>query len=782
MNIFKFSDNYNDFIDSELFDNIDYQEALEQHLNELEQTIENDDVKDYKQINVKLKNNDDIYGEPENTIYGEPEPPVIVKQNTKTNIDIIETNKLNGSNEAQKQIEFISKKHNDFKKKIFVYKPGELEMKFINNLPSESYITAKYITGKNKINKPLSESIQDMDIKILIEPNKQISYATTEYYFSDNVNTNEREIWYPNILNKNNVDIVSETNNKLNCHHSFLTYQNFKSVLISKYPNLIDEINYFIQQPTDKTPSKNSDWFSKFIDAFITFYKYQLTRSHVNDNKVLEINETTLNKSKIKRNFNVLVLPKDVVEIIRHINYYFKDIKDKLTFDEKTGFYMLLAELENGNKSNLPIMCKHVYMTLSGKSLYQISKECCLNGQCKYCGDSMISFADDDSTNIPPSIAELAYRLIECSDSSDDDATFLIMYNMFTAVIYSFVQPDDPAYENKATAIVSLYVYKILNELIEKNIIDRTIPPVKKLISIIADNCTLVGWDEEKMEKLMRNEKIFGNIDVFVKILSGKTEKIIDLDDTLKSIFNSESIQEIKQIKETGKLEEFNTLNEISILDDVNFDFIQGIIDNIKTDYKTKNKPDDIYGTSVDTLELFEKIAPKYCPVNYLHVFDGSECKYCGIKKDCSNAKKIYEKYEKIFNQKFDLDPINKLHKFKPFKQDIDPIETGLKEIKDDDIEQYIKSKLNLNNIEYNKVQSNMYLIINDMVSVISDLTFTPSDKIWKLNTNEIIRIYLYLDKINIAPNLINIFRTSLLPPPSYIKTKQKNMLFEDED
>ena len=131
---------------------------------------------------------------------------------------------------------------------------------------------------------------------------------------------------------------MSEINNKLNSHHSFLTYQNFKSVLISKYPNLIDEINYFIQQPTDKTPTKNSDWFSKFIDAYTTFYKYQLTRSHTNDNKVLEINETTLNKSKIKRNFNVMVLPKDVVEIIRHINYYFKDIKDKLTFDEKPVF------------------------------------------------------------------------------------------------------------------------------------------------------------------------------------------------------------------------------------------------------------------------------------------------------------------------------------------------------------------------------------------------------------------------------------------------------------
>jgi hypothetical protein len=150
------------------------------------------------------------------------------------------------------------------------------------------------------------------------------------------------------------------------------------------------------------------------------FYKYQLARSHINDNKVLEVKNTTLNKSKLKRNFNVMVLPKDVIEMIRHINYYFKDIKNKLVFDDVTGFYLMDVETEDGKKTKLPIMCRHIFMTLSGKSLYQISKECCVNGQCKYCGDSMISFADDDSTNIPPSIAELAYRLIECSDSADD--------------------------------------------------------------------------------------------------------------------------------------------------------------------------------------------------------------------------------------------------------------------------------------------------------------------------------------------------------------------------
>ena len=158
MNIFKFSNNYDDFIDSDLFDNVDYQEALEQHLNELEQTIENDDIKEYKSINNETKNNDPIYDR--------PTPPIIVKQKTTDNVEIIETNKLNGS-----ELD-VSKKHNDFKKKLFVYKPGELEMKFINNLPSESYITAKYITGKNKTNKPLSELIQDSDIKILIEPSK----------------------------------------------------------------------------------------------------------------------------------------------------------------------------------------------------------------------------------------------------------------------------------------------------------------------------------------------------------------------------------------------------------------------------------------------------------------------------------------------------------------------------------------------------------------------------------------------------------------------------------
>lgn len=822
MNNYNFRNNYDDVLNSELFDEVDYEKAIEQHLDDLEKTIEN----------PNYKNNDPIFDKPEKPIIVKDGLDIIetnteidtnnnnindnVDNNVDNNIDNnvdnnidnnvdnnIDNNTYNNIDnntldnvwdidpeirnnkpklKGAAEINQVAKKHNDFRQKLFVYKPGEIEMKFINNLSSDSYIQAKYINSKHKEDKPISENIQDQDIKISIQPSGQISYATTEYYKTDTNIKNNEEIWYPNLLNKTNVDIIGEINNRINTHHSFLSYHDFKSVLISKYPNLIDEINYFVQQPTDKTPTKISDWFAKFVDSYTMFFKYQLARSHTNDNKVLEIKETTLNTSKVKHNFKVMVLPKDVVEIIRHINYYFKDIKNKLELDDKTGFYLLDVETDDGKKTKLPLMCKHVYMTLSGKSLYQISKECCLNGQCKYCGDSMINFTDDDSTNIPPSIAELAYRLIECSDSSDDDATFLIIYNMFTAVIYSFVQQEDPNYENKAAAIVSLYVYKIINELIDKNIINKSTPNVKKLIAIIADNCTMVGWDEDKMNKLMQNDKLFGNIDMFIKLLSGTQEKIIDLGDMVNSVFNSQSIEEIKNIKANNELDRFNTINEVSILDDVNFDFIQGIIDNIKNEIKVKSKHDEIYGTSVDTLELFEKIAPKYCPVNYLHVFDKSECKFCGLKKDNSNAKKIYEKYEKTFNQKFELDPINKLNKFKDFKQQVDPIKEGLKNISENEIESYIKHKLNLNEIEYKKINNYIYEIINDLVSVISNYTFTPTDKIWKLSMNEIIRVYLYLDKIEIAPNLINIFRFGLLPPPSYIKVKNKTSTFEDED
>lgn len=828
---------YTDLFTQEIFDDVEYEKAIEQHLNDLEGTIENENY----------------HGESTNDpidIYDKKPEPVIVKQDPLEEIDIIETNesqkdknkddsedkseddseehlddpfgddlndesdetnknkkpKIKGSNlekqsddhlkdvtkdlpkEHQNEstkgsIDNISKKHNDFKRRLFVYKPGEMEMKFINNLPSDSYINVQYLNGKNKSDEPLSLSTQDLDIKAIIQPSNQVSYITTEYYKQTNkTNTNDEIVWYPNILNKKYVDIIGEVNNALNSHHSFLSYQDFKSVLIAKYPNLIDEINYFIQQPTDKTPSKNGDWFAKFIDSHTMFFKYQLVRSHINNDKVLDVKNTTLNKSKTKRNFNVMVLPKDVIEIIRHINYYFKDIKNKLTLDDKTGFYLLDVQTDDGKQTKLPIMCRHVFMTLSGKSLYQISKECCLNGQCKYCGDSMISFVDDDATNIPPAIAELTYRLIECSDAADDDGTFLVIYNIFTSVIYSFVQQDDPNHDNKAVAIVSLYVYKIINELIRNNVVDKSVSNVKKLIAIIADNCSVVGWDESKMEKLLQNTNLFNNIDLFVKLLSGSQDKILDLGDNLKKTFDSTSSKEVKQLSENNEIHTFNTINEISILDDVNFDFIQNIIDELKNEIKTKNKPGDIYGTAINTFELFEKISKKYCPVNYIHDFEKGECKYCGLKSDGSNSKKIYEKYEREFNQKFELNPINKLTKFKDFKSDIDPIKKGLETIKEGDIKNYIKTKLNLNEDEYKKVYNYVYEVINDIVSVISNYTYVSTDKIWKLKMDEILRVYLYLDKIEIAPGLMEIFRYGLLPPATYIKTKDRTSLFEDED
>lgn len=853
---------YNDLFTQEIFDDIDYEKAIEQHLNDLEGTIENENYR-----NKSNMESNEVYPEvyPEEAtkkptddptdIYDKKPKPIIVKEDPLKEIDIIETNaaqkdktkddyeneseddsedesqedlddpfddennedreddhsensknkkgKIKGSNlekqsdnhptddltdkhdkeQTKKNIDNISKKHNDFKRRLFVYKPGEMEMKFINNLPSDSYINVQYLNGKNKNDEPLSLSTQDLDIKAIIQPSNQVSYITTEYYKQTHKkDTNDEIVWYPNILNKKYVDIIGEVNNALNAHHSFLSYQDFKSILIAKYPNLIDEINYFIQQPTDKTPSKNGDWFAKFIDSYAMFFKYQLVRSHTNDNKVLEVKNTTLNKSKTKRNFNVIVLPKDVIEIIRHINYYFKDIKNKLTLDNKTGFYLLDVQTDEGKQTKLPIMCRHVFMTLSGKSLYQISKECCLNGQCKYCGDSMISFVDDDATNIPPAIAELTYRLIECSDAADDDGTFLVIYNIFTSVIYSFVQQDDPNYDNKAVAIVSLYVYKIINELIRNNVVDKTISNVKKLIAIIADNCSVVGWDESKMEKLLQNTNLFNNIDLFVKLLSGNQDKILDLGDNLKKTFDSTSSTEVKKLSENNEIHTFNTINEISILDDVNFDFIQNIIDELKNEFKTKNKPSDIYGTAINTLELFEKISKKYCPANYIHDFEKGECKYCGLKSDGSNAKKVYEKYEREFNQKFELNPINKLSKFKEFKSDIDPIKKGLETIKEGDIKNYIKTKLNLNEDEYKKVNNYVYEVINDIVSVISNYTYVSTDKIWKLKMDEILRVYLYLDKIEIAPGLMEIFRYGLLPPATYIKTKDKTSLFEDDE
>lgn len=754
-------------------DDATYQDELEKHMNELDLNVDSEDEQ-----NLNIEGGSAVQADPST----KEEIKEEIKEENKEPINEPpdEPNKEDTKDDKTTHIDKLSKKTDDFKHKMFTYKPEPNQMNFINSLPTDTYTMVEYLSGKNKEdNKKLSNFTQDLNMKVMINDTNQITCATTEYYKTDKINDDN---WIYPIDEKKNVDFIGELNNVLNSSHSFLNYQTTKAELIAKYPHMINPINYFIQHSDYRSPSTFTDWLATCSYAFADFYKFQKIVTYIKTtNKLLSIKEVKLNNNKLKNEFKVQKLPKELLEILRHLTYYFKEIKDKLELNEKSGFYYLTYE-----GIQYPIMCKHVYMTMIGKSLYQISSECCVNSQCKYCGDSMISYQDDDVENIPSSVAELTYNLIQCTNAADDDSIFRIIYNMFTGVISKFVKQDDPKFEDKATAIVGLYVYKILNYLINKQILSSDDKLVVKIINNITWNASQVGWDQIKIEQLLKNENLFGNLDLFANILV-KKDDISSIEDILKETFKEASSEDIKKLKEEDKLFKFNSFLDMLIIDKVNFMFIQKIIDEMKNGSKidSETPKETMYSSSVNTIDLFKKVIHNYCPKNFLHVWEGNKCSKCGIEKDLKNIDKIYEKYNSEFNNKFDLKPINKIGKIEEKNKENsnnEIIKKALNEVNSDEIiKDYLRKSLNIGPNEVIRILNNTYLYENYLINEIINVLGEDLLKSLK-NVKEIIKVYIYLDKIGTNKEMMNIFRIPLLSPETFIKKKEKTFEDAEED
>ena len=684
--------------------------------------------------------------------------------------------KITDTSNQKNKLDYLAKKHDDFDHKSFIYKPPINDMKFINSLSYGTYFEAEFIRDEKNNENSINKKFQDYNRKIRIKDTNQITYGTTSYY-KDTLNPNNEIGDIQPISEKTNMDFIAEIKNAINSSTSFLSYRETKAELVSKYPNLIDPINYFIQQAGDNSTSLLTDLFARFGETFAMYYKYQLYESYIgNKNKALTSN--SFNNKPIKENFKIVKLPPELSRIIRNVNYYFKEIKDDLTLNEKTGQYNLkYKEIE------YPIICKHIYMGLSGSSPLEISKVCCLNSQCKYCGDSLINYYEDlEETEIPETILSLTYKLIENTSCSDDDGMFRIIYNMFTGVISKFVNKEDPKFEDKAIAIVSLYIYKIILLMVEKNKLEATSKKTKSLINTINENCSIVGWDTTKIESLLNNEDLFTNLNLFIDLLTNEQKTDENLLETVNKIFESTSQNELKILQKENRLREFNETLMKKIIDNVNFDFVQKIVDEVKSINLTNVTPkDELYGNENNTFEVFKKIIKTYCPSNYIHEWNKNSCSKCGIKKDFSNVEDIYERYKLIINQTFDLQPSNNVSKTKILKQD-SIIDNGLRQIPENEIKKYIIDRLNINENGYDKIVSHMFEIIPYLYSTIETKYHVGFEKLNKLKHEEILRIFLYIDSINPNENYIDILKYGLLTASVYIKTKTINQIeLEDE-
>ena len=559
---------------------------------------------------------------------------------------------------------------------------------------------------------------------------------TTEYFIYTPPDEKYSPDNYRDLNLLKNVDIKAEYNHLLNSHHNKLIYTNSKSNILIDNMNFIKSIKYLLSQPSLTHISKYSDYIKQFLEASANL------RRHVDSihyfvknskNNVLQTsNFTTHQDSRRIDKYEVFKIPRDIIELINHVSYYFETIKKDLKLNEKTGHYELLVKNEeNGKEQSIPILCKHNYMALNGESLYTISNECSLKGVCRFCGDSLESVSFEDTTTLPRTVAEFTYMLMDLyGRSPDDQSIFIYIYNNIASLISQMVEKDDQNFDNKASSVAALFCYNVINNHPPK------LKPTNFLL-LLSETLAAVGFDERKIKNTL-DSGILGDTKNIYESMIEKRNTTLYLA-ALDKVFNDFATKDIKDLKNKGdeQMQTFNNMYRQLRIDNL---YLDEIIKNIKEKEKEIEKG-DITPTRFNTIMVFEGYVKQFCPGNNSlnHEFSSGKCKKCGINSDFKNTEEIYDKYSQEFNMNYDLKIENKFDVPKYEKVDIMPL---IKKNPAEAKEKIIR-KFNISENEFKILRQN---IIRDFSTLIPTLqTWTHSDyEDWTVD--EMLNMIVYLN------------------------------------
>ena len=528
-----------------------------------------------------------------------------------------------------------------------------------------------------------------------------------------------------NIFQQNNELILDQLTNYYylqNSHEKILMYNTFKANLINMNQKYAKEINKFIAHPFMN--NLNIKVSEVLVETLANIRRKVNDKYYSSSKKGITIASNL--KSKFDK-YKVIKLPKEIMYIIKHLSECFEEIKPKLKMNDKTHFYEMSISTELGEQI-LPIMCKHVYMVLNGENLYTISLECSDNGKCIYCGDALSSISFEDTTTLPTQIAELTYLLLELygCDTSENQNSFLYIYNIIASLIPKFTTKDDVNFETKAQGVAALFCFNII----------KSIPPVgntNRIIKLITDIFILNKFDESKVEKILKSG-ILGDPNGIMRTLINKTDMYYyDID-----IIFSYATEKIKELKEQGKMSEFNDL----------YLKLQTLLtkrDYALPDTKTKYKFIVNY-TTLETnlknkIELFKVYISKYCPAEgkLKHEFNKNICSNCGVDFNFKNIEEIYKKYIKSFTSKYNLKADIKM---KPVHVQGFDLKNALK-ISNEDAKNKIKSHFNLNDIQFNELKQNVVYELPIILPTIKSWTHIFN---YDFKVDDILKIIVFIN------------------------------------
>lgn len=634
----------------------------------------------------------------------------------------------------------MEKKIDDFKHRNYMYKSNYNEMNFIEHINKNTYPEASFDFDKTP-----SES-GESGVKLKVKNN--IVLASPSLY---NFTVTDSDNWVKPIEKKNQVDILAELANWESQRHSYLTYNSTKASLVTENPNFIKGINYFIQQPISNSVSNYFNKFAKFIELTCYYKLKQKLDKFVSNSPGISVDTN----GKTIRNIKLIDLPNEILQIVRHINYYFKDIKSRLVFNADTGYYSMSYE-QDGQELAVSVLCKHLYMTLDKESLFNISLECARDGQCKYCGDSLANIDFDDTTRLPSSVAELAYLVLDAYGADVDTTLYLFVYTLLSSAVAKHIAVEDENFDARASAISALYVYKIIKDG-EKEITKNISPHLKTISGYCAD----VGWDGEKIE-IMLGENLFEDTAGIRRILLNGLQEI-DRIKELEEIFTDYSDKKVVDIRDKGKLDEFvellrNTKAQMNLLDYIT-GFSKSALNTSKIIFEA---------TVFDTFTIFANTISDYCPVMYLHEFRNKVCIGCGITADFGNLVEVFNKYNDSFSTGYDMMPVSRLGKI-----EMDLPERSVEKILkvDVNVEQYMMKALDIDLKTWNKIQSLLPAIKHTLMDSVAAILRTNTDE---LTMKDILKLVVYIDSEKLNELLIHSIMIVIPTHDDYIKPKRR--------
>lgn len=441
------------------------------------------------------------------------------------------------------------------------------------------------------------------------------------------------------------------------------TTHNHEENTLSDVGYILTKIKNGIQYAKPKT-YKDIQKYANLIDyACMIAYKIK----HGKYTKYTCKSSTTKYTSPlIKNKFNVVLIPKDLQNKFNKPGKYFDEIKNILKLNTDNGFYSY--QLEN---INIPILCTHEYMVYEGKPLSEVSIKCYKKGKCKYCGQELSAYHEQIKENLPPKIYDLIYKYIATISENIEESS--LMYTLFSLIYDSIKENVDRSdvknYDASVVSFAALYLYVVYIKT--KSSINYNNNKINKFLDSAKKYWAEVGWTNEIIENAAKNTTMFSNMSNITGLIREKiyTNKITFLDLLPVSILFGENVEledydkleaktKMQQLWKSGenKVKQFNDLFNKALLSLWKFNYIKNSVENIG---KEKiNTSFEIFNVKSSTIKNGEKFffatCDTYCPVNEFHEWsDKSQCKKCGLKKDKSNKKEIYDKYQAEINNSY---------------------------------------------------------------------------------------------------------------------------------